>query len=334
MQSRVGGVEAALDVDDEAVGVAVEPSVVAVVVIFENLYWHVAQPPIPRWCPAMRSEYRRVKPVISITAPGYVPFEPRTDAQRATQLELRQALAGLRAEPGETLRASFSGVLPTGADVENALFYNLDAGGVFAAMAAGASFEIDPTPPETGVRYEYETGPAAAGFRHWRADHGLATFGVRLGDARPSLAAIWWALRPTPGTVQAEGPPRAHADVFTMTVSVHGPAPGLTPGLLKTILDGTICGLQSEADAARATAVAPLIATGLGASPQAILYALVDGTGSALGSRTRFVHRHGPGVKWEPDDDRLVAALVTFVPADEWRVDAIVATATPVPSGA
>jgi hypothetical protein len=46
-----------------------------------------------------------------------------------------------------------------------------------------------------------------------------------------------------------------------MKVDVEGPANGLTPGLLKSILDGTICALQPENEAARAELVAPLSLT-------------------------------------------------------------------------
>src|ERR1035438_2467074 len=97
---------------------------------------------------------RRSLNMILIDAPAYVPFEPRTDAQRALRAELRTKLKALKVGPGEILWAALAGPLPNGADVENALFYNLDGDRAFArSMDNGVSFELDPSPLQTGIRY-------------------------------------------------------------------------------------------------------------------------------------------------------------------------------------
>jgi hypothetical protein len=267
--------------------------------------------------------------MVRVTATGYVPFEPRTADQRATRARLRQAISELDARPGEILHATFAGTLPAGADVENALFYNLDGTGVFGSMSGGVSFEIDPTPTPGQVRYEYETGPVEANFRYWGDVRCLATFDAALDAIQPKLASIWWALRCGSGSIRTRSTARTPEEVFLMTLHVNGPARGLRPALLKTILDGTICALQSEADVVLAAAVAPRLATGLGVPADAVANALVDRSSSALGYRVRFVHPHGRGVKWEPDDDRCVAARVLFRRAEQWRIRGNAATASP-----
>ena len=135
--------------------------------------------------------------LIRVNAPAYVPYEPRTDAQRALRGELRTRLQSLAAEEGEVLGARFYGPLPAGADVENALLYNIDmGGGAFAAAARfGVRFEHDPTPLDVGgVRYEYGAEPRAAGLAIWERSRALASIEAGL-DGPPALATIWWALR-------------------------------------------------------------------------------------------------------------------------------------------
>ena len=86
--------------------------------------------------------------LIRVEAATYVPFEPRTDASRTLRGDLRARLRKLGAEDGEILGARFYGPLPRGADVENALLYNIDLdGGAFATAARfGVRFEHDPLP--------------------------------------------------------------------------------------------------------------------------------------------------------------------------------------------
>jgi hypothetical protein len=226
--------------------------------------------------------------VVSVTAPNYVPFEPTTDVQLATRVQLRALLAGLSAGAGEILFARFAGRLPARADVENALFYNLDGRGVFAVMAGGVSFELDPQPPKSGVAYEYATGPKEFAFRHWQPGRVLANLDATLGSGPLKLARVWWGFRSAPRSIHAAGAPCAASEAFSIALDVQGPVRGLTVGRLKTILDGAICALQSETDVARATAVAPLIASNVGAPADAVLDALLDSRPSArLPSRLR-----------------------------------------------
>lgn len=70
--------------------------------------------------------------MIVVEAPAYVPYEPKTPELDALKAELQRQLKELAVGPGEILWAAFAGQLPSRADVENALFYNLDGNGAFA----------------------------------------------------------------------------------------------------------------------------------------------------------------------------------------------------------
>jgi hypothetical protein len=204
-----------------------------------------------------------------------------------------------------------AGHLPAGADVENALLYNLDGQGVFGgSMTNGVSFEVDPVSPPVGVRYAYEMVPAESAFRHWKPDRPLASVIVELGAATPTLASIWWSLRSTPGAIEAADASRLQGGPVAITLNVQGPATSMTPGMLKCIIDGIVSGLQSQSDLAGAEALAPLIARTIGAPVAAVIVALTDATPSSIGARQRLVHARGAGVQWTPDDDRCVAARV------------------------
>jgi hypothetical protein len=267
--------------------------------------------------------------MIVIDAPGYVPFEPRTDEHRELRAELRRRLGALQAGAGEILWATFAGRLPHGADVENALFYNLSDARAFArSMANGVGFEFDPTPPQTGVRYTYEIAPSGEGFRCWRLARELTTLDAELRTS-PTLASIWWALRANPASIRPAAQPRRAHESFTVMLDVEGPATRLTPTLIKTILDGIICALQSQTDSTSAAALAPIIARGLNAPAEAVAQALTRADQSAVGVRARLVHARSNGVQWTPDDDRCVAARLSFKPARRWHFNGTVTVAEP-----
>jgi hypothetical protein len=105
-------------------------------------------------------------------------------------------------------------------------------------------------------------------------------------------------------------------------LDVDGPAGRLAPVLVKTILDGVVCGLQSQTDTATAAALAPRIAGALDAP-----VAATRAGPSALGVRTRLVHARGNGVQWTPDYDRCMAARLLFRPAHHWRIAGTVTVA-------
>lgn len=258
--------------------------------------------------------------VVAVDASGYVPFEPRTSRERALREELGQRLSALSADRGEILHATFAGRLPNGVDIENVLLYNIAGKGAFAkVMDDGVAFELDPSGIEEGVHYRYAVAPPKPEFGCWQVIRELATLAADL-DAQPALASIWWALRSTAGSIRQTGATRDGQEHFAMRLEVQGPARRLTPGLVKTILDGVVCSLQSQTDADRAALMAPLIAGTLDAPTSAVEEALTDPGPSVLGTRPRLVHARGTGVQWSSHDDRCVAAQVLFRAADRWRL--------------
>ena len=259
--------------------------------------------------------------MISVEAPAYLPFEPRTETLRALRQHLRERLVTLEVGRDELLGARFFGPLPRGADVENALLYNVDTDGrVFARSTAnGVRFEHDPTPlPGGGVRYEYGAEPVAAGFRVWAGNRLLVEVDCCL-DKPPSLGGIWWALREggLPGANEA---PRRSREPFDLVLSLSGPVTFARPSLVKTVIDGVVCALQSQTDRQDADVTAPRLAGALGVDESLVRAHLLDPSPSALGTRPRLVHRRGTGVQWSPDDDACVAAEVHLAPSNEWAV--------------
>jgi hypothetical protein len=257
--------------------------------------------------------------MIVVEAPAYVPYEPQTQELHDLRAELQRQLKELKVGADEIVWAAFAGRLPNGADVENALFYNLDGKGAFArSMDHGVCFELDPGPVEDGVRYSYAVGPKEDGLRYWQAERHLAA--VVAEDTQPTLAPIWWALRSTPGAIQQAGESRLPDEPFCLMLDVEGPAKRLTPVLVKGIVDGIVSGLQSQTDLAGAASAAPRIAEVLGAPVIAIQEALTDPAPSALGVRASLVRAWGARVQWAPDDDLCVAARLLFKPARRWTI--------------
>jgi hypothetical protein len=265
----------------------------------------------------------------STGADAYVPFEPTTQAARELRARLRDKLRGLSAEPDEILHATFSGRLPRGADVENALFYNLNGAGVFnGATVNGLIFEQGP-PPASGVRYSYMLAPRGGQLQQWQPTRQLASFHTALTHrAPPRLAEIWWALRTGAGTT-THGLPRRPGEPFSISLELKAPVRHLAPDLLKRLLDGIISGLQHQAGQPPDTMLVSLVADAVGAPGEDVLEALTAPAGAVLGGRPKLLARHGHGVKWNPDDDRCVAATIHLEHAGRWEVTGTAAVVQP-----
>ncbi len=266
--------------------------------------------------------------MIVVEAPAYVPYEPKTQELHDLRAELQRQLKELSVGADEILWAAFSGQLPSGADVENALFYNLDGRGAFArSLDNGVCFELDPESLHDRVRYSYSVGPKEDGLRYWQAERPVAD--VAAEGTQPKLAPIWWALRSVPGAIRRAGEPRLSHEPFCLILDVEGPAKRLTAVLIKGIVDGVVSGLQSQDDHAGAASAAPRVAEALGAPVIAIQEALTDPTSSALGVRESLVRAWGARVQWAPDDDRCVAARLLFKPARLWGISGTASVVAP-----
>jgi hypothetical protein len=90
--------------------------------------------------------------------------------------------------------------------------------------------------------------------------------------------------------------------------------------LVKSLVDGVVCALQSQTDRTDAELTAPRIASRLGVGQALVQGHLLDAGMSVLGVRGRLVHRYRENVQWRPDDDALVAGEVVLAPAKTWRV--------------
>lgn len=77
--------------------------------------------------------------MIVVEVPAYVPYEPQTQELHDLRTELQRKLKELKVGADEILWAAVAGRLPRGADVENALFYNLDGKGAFARLRRSVS---------------------------------------------------------------------------------------------------------------------------------------------------------------------------------------------------
>ncbi len=261
--------------------------------------------------------------MICIDADAYVPFEPKTDQQRALRARLQDGLKALRPGQGEILHATFAGRLPGGADVENALFYNLAGRGAFdQALANGVAFELlrgrPPAACGTPTTLPYPMcGPDAAG-----SGRQSRVVRRRSGSGRANARGDSWALRSRSGAISVSGR-RRHGEPFAMDLTLHAPVRSLRPGLIKCLLDGTICALQSQTDPPAPMAV-ERIASALAVPRHAAEAALLDPAPSALGPRPRLVCEFRQGVKWSPEDDLCIAARILIARAPRWRVHGVI----------
>lgn len=140
----------------------------------------------------------------------YVPYEPRTDAQRALKAALRNRIGQLTIAPGHLLHAQYRRTPPPGSDVENVLLYNIAGSELTRAMARGLRFELGPDDSSVGA-YDYRAAPSNAGFAHWREDRELGRF-ADVEVATPTLAAVWSTVhRPTGHERSGVGRPPVHA---------------------------------------------------------------------------------------------------------------------------
>jgi hypothetical protein len=275
-------------------------------------------------------------PAVSAWANRYVPFEPKHDDQRRLRSELRTRIAGLEAAADQLLHATFMGSLPRGADVENALFYNLDMDGRCFRQSSkrGLRFEHDPSSPADladgrsfacGYRYALQLRRTDR-LAHWSRSSQLASFdGVHIADlGRPGGLAdrVWLGLRRVRSESAAE---RESPDApFAVELVIH-PAQGERPEparLLKGLLDGTVVALQAHTDQTTLPEVSARLAQRVGIDPEEASELLGDPRGAALGSIPRLVAPWGTTVQWLPGDDKLVAGGVLVAPpsGNDWRL--------------
>jgi hypothetical protein len=253
-----------------------------------------------------------------------IPFDGLSDAARGLRARLRESLASLEPEIDEVLHATFSGRLRPGSDVENVLLYNIDQGqAVFgAATRFGVLFErserVAPAAPSGrawACGYEYRLVPYPGSFREWAWAYLLANFAnvpIALRGSELSAGAVWKALHDArvPLCEPLEDPQGGlFCVVLQLSLPVERPA---TPDLVKPLLDGVTAAFQTHADGGSREEAAAILAGPLGATPDELVLLLASDEHAALGSVDRLVSPYRGGVKWNPGDDRCVAASVAI----------------------
>lgn len=241
-------------------------------------------------------------------------------AWQADQLmpALRRALAGLRFDEGDSLRAVFASDDPAERDVENALITNVGAS-AFRSCPDHLVFERSFERPEqplvlrqrNAYRYLYRYAPSegSAALEHWAVDEILASWppvpieGLRDGNAR----RIWLSFRRAREAVKVEAS-GLHHGWFGLRLALEVPATAATRLLtnLEWLIDGVVAAFQ-RVDAAGADRLAPAIAQAMrlgAASARELRAALTDGP--ALLPAPPFL-QHATWVQVNPADTRLVA---------------------------
>ena len=255
-----------------------------------------------------------------VVADRPVPFEPRTDEQRALRSQLRESLRTLAAGDGQVLHARLAGSLAPGTDVENVLLYNVDQGGasLVGATRAGIRFEVDREPMPRGVRYRYGLAPADAGFESWRIGRELAAIRPCALGSRLRCSTAWWALKA--GDADVSNSALRPGERFAVLLDVEGPGVALRPEALKVLIDATVCSLQAHSDVPSISEPARRLGLALDVSADVIADALRDERRAALGARPRLVQPWGKTVQWLPHDHLCVAGDVRYRPAPKWRL--------------
>jgi hypothetical protein len=229
-------------------------------------------------------------------------------------------MAQLALGEADLLHARFAGTLPVGADVENALLYNI--GGFAQLLANGVRFEMDSGPSPRGVRYIYEAADHDGGFAHWERERTVAHLrATPLPDT--GCSAVWWALGGAAVEVAREPAP---VELFGVRLIVGMPTMTLTPERVKGLVDGVVCALQAQESLDAARAVAPRLASGLGVTEEAIATRLADRAHAVLG----VLHDLRRPTGWNPADHRCVAGELRVKRATEWSVAGDVVTVVPV----
>jgi hypothetical protein len=253
-----------------------------------------------------------------MTPVEYVPFEPRTEGQRALKRELQQHLAAITMPPGHVLRAMYRRPLPRGADVENVLLYNIGGRGLSRAMRHGVRFEAAPAAPLLPA-YEYDAVPPGGPFLHWREEAELIAFD-RVRAASGKLAAVWWALRQL-RTYDAV-PPAGAAGPVGLRLQVTGPLEALGPDRVKGVIDGVVAAYEHMPPGLEPASLERYAAE-IGAPAVAMRDALFDPAGAVLGANPRLLRD-----RWAPSDKRLMAAEVLYVRGDAWALSGSLMTLT------
>jgi len=226
--------------------------------------------------------------------------------------DIREGLAQLSARPGGILTAELRTTASGFFDAENVLLYNVGAAAYNHLSEAGLAFirrEIEPPPcPQTlrappAYYHQYTIAERAPG---WPLSVELARWRFRIDRMSSSTHPhdVWAAMRT--GTVTTLGSAAPHS-LYYLDVDIDLPPRRRVGGVVKSLLDGIICGLHvdtaDDADAAR------LLADRLGWKQALITAELLDERSAVLGP-IDLLRTYRDFVKWNPADDRCFGAYI------------------------
>jgi hypothetical protein len=254
-----------------------------------------------------------------------LPFEPKGWMKDFRQ-ELRVAIRGLIAGPGEVLHATYTNPQTDRVDVENALIYNVDPGAFRSSAHTGLTFERSfnvtiPPQPHLTHYYRYEIAPGSQPLGGWHRGPLLAEWNSRLVSLAPDTKpeTVWWATKHGELSIHAD---TAHAGWFGLELEVQAPATGRSlADIVKPLADGSIVAFQSHAQGPDVPELAVRVARGLGVAPAAVAEAFCD-EATAVVDGHRILWKRGTGVQWNPADERCVGAVLRLagVTTADWVV--------------
>jgi hypothetical protein len=275
-------------------------------------------------------------PAVWMWTDRYIPFERLTPAQLAARDELRRRLRALLPAAAEILHASYSGLKPANADIENLLLYNVDMGGAcfLPSAANGIRFELatpsrryPPSGRKYACSYEYRLIHPSSEFAFLRRARRLATFSdATLGAFGPAkrLEQTWLAVRDAHADIADEAATPTTPFAMSLTLRTpHGMRAQLRPELVKSLVDGVVAAFQAHRDRTTVADISARIAPTLAMEPDRIAQMLLDPGRAVLGVVNRLLHLRGPGLQWNPSDHMCVAGevLLEAPTGPDWRLD-------------
>lgn len=260
---------------------------------------------------------------VLVSSPYRLQFDskPRTNSLKSA---IGNAVATLKAKPGEILEAVYTSEVTDLVDAENVLLYNVGTGRFAAAAISGLRVErVYARPP--GAKGEehhhrYALVPADSVSRHWKRERLLArASGILLPrmDEMSKPDAAWLGVRKS-----APSDARSYDGHYALDI-------GLTVGehekcrpadVVKPLVDGLVAGLQAH-DGSEASVVTRRLSTRLGLESEYVSRLLHDQSRAWLGTR-RLLWARAEGLQWNPGDDVCVSVTLRVCRDDvpQWRM--------------
>ena len=223
-----------------------------------------------------------------------MPFEPR-GWLKVYRDELRVALRSMSPIAGALLHAEYASPDREFADVENVLLYNVGAGSyrhlVGSGLLVSRTQSLDALHRVSYRLIQHVPSEMFSGST-------VASVSLEELPRAPNKAASWWAaIRDIVSISSHEITPE-----YTVEVHVREAVPRFV-SLVKPMLDGLISTLHSH-DGSNADHIRNALDSF--GEPARLWSLLVDPSTSVLGRRV-LVRPHGPGIAWNPADERCSA---------------------------